>query len=161
MTTLYIIRHGIAAEPGAYASDGDRPLTDKGRHRTQQVAERLAKKVHVALISTSPLVRAQQTAEILLETGVGDRLQISEYLSPGGDFHQWLDWLAQWSGETLAIVGHQPDLGIWAERLLWGDVRGCLEVKKASVLGLSLPEVGSPEGRSGLFWLTPPRLLLD
>lgn len=161
MTTLYIIRHGIAADPAVYANDGDRPLTDKGRQRTRQVAERLAQKIHVALILTSPLVRAQQTGEILRQAGVGDRLQVSEYLSPGGDFRQWLGWLAQWSGETLAIVGHQPDLGTWAERLLWGDVRGCLEVKKASVLGLSLPESGSPEGRSGLFWLTPPRLLID
>ncbi|MGF1514827.1 MAG: phosphohistidine phosphatase SixA [Elainellaceae cyanobacterium] len=160
MTTLYIIRHGIAAERGTYENDGDRPLTDRGRDRTRQVAERLAEKLHVALILASPLVRARQTAEILQAAGVGDRLEVSHHLAPDGDFQQWLGWLAQWRGETLAIVGHQPDLGDWAERLLWGSSSGRLEVKKASVLGLSLPQNGSPEGQSTLFWLTPPRLLL-
>ncbi len=134
MTTLYIIRHGIAAEHGTYKSDRDRPLTGKGRQRTRQVAGQLAERIHVALILTSPLVRAQQTAEILLEAGVGDRLAVSNHLAPDGDFQEWLSWLDQWSGEALAIVGHQPDLGQWAERLLWGEAKGCLEVKKASVL---------------------------
>ncbi|MGB3613435.1 MAG: phosphohistidine phosphatase SixA [Elainellaceae cyanobacterium] len=160
MTTLYIIRHGIAAERGAYPSDGDRPLTEKGQQRTRQVAERLAEKMHVELILTSPLTRAQQTAEILLEAGVGDRLQVSADLAPEGELQQWLSWLSAWPGEAIAIVGHQPNLSAWAEALLWGQVRGGLEVKKASVLALTLPNEGSPVGRSQLFWLAPPRLLL-
>ena len=159
MTTLYLIRHGIAAERGTYANDDDRPLTEKGQRRTRLVAERLAEMIQVELILTSPLVRARQTAEILRDRGVGDRLEVSPPLAPGGSLQDWLLWLGQWHGGPLALVGHQPDLGNWAELLLWGRPHQRLEVKKAGVLGLRLP-VNQPVGCSTLFWLTPPRLLI-
>ena len=31
---IYFIRHGIAADPSEYEYDRDRPLTDKGREKT-------------------------------------------------------------------------------------------------------------------------------
>lgn len=63
---LYLIRHGIAAERGTYPKDEERPLTEKGRAKTQKVAQRLyALGLRFDFILTSPLVRARQTAEIL------------------------------------------------------------------------------------------------
>jgi phosphohistidine phosphatase len=56
-------------------------------------------------------------------------------------------------------VGHEPNLSLWAETLLWGKTNGVLTLKKAGVLGLTLPEQ-TPIGNSTLFWLTPPRFLL-
>lgn len=115
------------------------------------------------LILTSPLVRARQTAEILQACGLCDLLEESVYLAPGGDFDSWLKWLQEWQSNQesrLAIVGHEPDLGEWAEKLVWGEVRYRLIVKKAGVIGLFLPE-DDPVGQSQLFWLTPPRLLLE
>ena len=53
-----------------------------------------------------------------------------------------------------------PDLGAWAEVLLFGETRGRLVLKKAGVLGLRLPVSGAPVGRSNLFLLVPPRLLV-
>jgi phosphohistidine phosphatase len=45
---LYLIRHGIAAERDAYANDEERPLTDKGRQKTGQVAKQLRERgLHV------------------------------------------------------------------------------------------------------------------
>ena len=38
---LYLIRHGIAAEPEAYATDEERPLTKEGDRKTRKVAQRL------------------------------------------------------------------------------------------------------------------------
>jgi len=113
------------------------------------------------LIVTSPLVRAYQTAEILQRAGLGKTLEIVDYLAPGGDLSAWLAWLATWDpGEhqRLALVGHQPDLGQWAELLVWGQIQDCLVVKKAGIIGLTLTD--PPMGQSFLFWLTPPRLLL-
>ncbi|NEQ71316.1 MAG: phosphohistidine phosphatase SixA, partial [Symploca sp. SIO2D2] len=34
---LYLIRHGIAADRGNYTNDEERPLTDKGRQKTDKV----------------------------------------------------------------------------------------------------------------------------
>jgi len=53
-----------------------------------------------------------------------------------------------------------PDLAAWAETLLFGEAHGRLVLKKAGILGLTLPAAGSPLGRCSLFLLTPPRLLL-
>jgi phosphohistidine phosphatase len=163
---LYIIRHGLAGEHGTYANDHDRPLTDEGRAKTKRVAQRLKDLgIRFDLMQTSPLVRAQQTAELL--QGLSDRLEVCADLAPGGNFDAWITGLAQWrqvgrrqAGTQLAIVGHEPALSEWAERLLWGSVRHQLILKKAGVIGLLLPEKESPIGRSQLFWFTPPKYLL-
>lgn len=161
---LYIIRHGLAGEHGTYANDNERPLTDEGHRKTKQIAKRLdALDLHFDLILTSPLVRAQQTAEILQTVGLSKHLETSEFLAPGGDLNAWLNWLEQWQSsdrQSLAIVGHEPDLSTWAETLIWGEARQRLVLKKAGAIGLLLPSDGSPIGQSQLFWLTPPRFLL-
>ncbi|MBD1996428.1 phosphohistidine phosphatase SixA [Leptolyngbya sp. FACHB-541] len=162
-TELYLIRHGIAAERGTYQEDSDRPLTEVGRHKTTKVAERLYELgVRFDLILTSPLVRTKQTAKILQSVGLSDRLEESDDLAPEGDFAHWLTWLNQWQagGARLALVGHQPDLGDWAETLIWGESKQQVVLKKAGVIGLLLPEAKTPVGQSQLFWLTPPKFLL-
>ncbi|HEY9659400.1 MAG TPA: phosphohistidine phosphatase SixA [Allocoleopsis sp.] len=163
---LYLIRHGLAAERGTYATDEERPLTEEGMRKTRRVAKRLsALNLKFDLIQTSPLVRAKQTAEILRETGLCSGVEESVYLAPAGDFNAWLDWLWHWQTAdkrtSLAIVGHEPDLGEWTEQLVWGEVQQHLIVKKAGVLGIEIPAERSPIGQCYLFWLTPPRLLLE
>lgn len=164
MLELYLIRHGIAADPTEHSSDASRPLTEEGKQKTKKVAKRLSSlNLHFDLILTSPLVRASQTAEILQETGLSDQMEESHDLACDGDFHSWLVWLEKWrktGGTRLALVGHEPNLGNWAELLVWGEERGHLVVKKAGIIGLQLPATGMPVGRSQLFWLTPPKLLL-
>lgn len=162
---LYLIRHGIAADPADYSRDEDRPLTDEGKKKTQKIAAHLhdAFNLHFDLILTSPLVRAQQTAEILHKASLAAKIEESPHLAPAGDIKTWLEWLEKWQqtgSNSLALVGHQPNLGNWAETLTWGQPKGSLIVKKAGIIGLALPETGSPLGRSLMFWLTPPKFLL-
>ncbi len=160
---LYLIRHGLAAERGTYTNDGDRPLTEAGYKKTRQVAKRLLDlNLRFDQILTSPLVRARQTADILVDIGLGKTLQEVGYLAPGGNIHAWVDWFHTWKDTNpscIALVGHEPDLSEWAEILLWGKASGVLVLKKAGVIGLTLPLDGSPIASSQLFWLTPPRLL--
>ncbi len=161
---LYLIRHGIAVERGIYAEDYDRPLTEKGCDRTRRVAQRLNQLgLHFDLILTSPFLRASQTAEILYETGLGDALETSVLLMPDCPLEPWLKWLKAFptkQGSCLALVGHEPNWSEWTEQLIWGEPLGQLRVKKAGIVGLSLPEQASPLGNSELFWLAPPRLML-
>ncbi|MCC5636507.1 phosphohistidine phosphatase SixA [Nostoc sp. CHAB 5844] len=162
---LYLIRHGIAQERQAGIKDEERHLTKEGRQKTEKVAQRLLKlDFQFDLIVTSPLVRARQTAEILVATGLGSQLEESPHLAPGGHLSSWLVyWLEpkNYAQNTqLALVGHEPDLSNWAEIILWGEVKGCLVLKKAGMIGVKLPEAGSVVGRSQMFWLTPPKYLL-
>jgi phosphohistidine phosphatase len=161
---VYFMRHGIAADPEDYAKDSDRPLTPKGRTKTEAIVQHL-KQLNLQFdeILSSPLVRAHQTAEILLEQGLAPQLTVSDVLAPQGSFSDWLAWLKLWqqSGhESLVLVGHEPDLSQWAELLIWGDVKGAIALKKAGMIGITIPDAIDPIGNSTLFWLTPPKFLI-
>jgi phosphohistidine phosphatase len=163
-TQLYLIRHGIAADPEAYERDYERSLTAKGRAKTKAVARQLqALNLTFDELLTSPLVRARQTAEILLKANLSPQLNVVDTLAPMGSFSEWLEWFKVWQKErsgTLALVGHEPDLSQWAELLILGDVRGIIQLKKAGIIGIEIPDNIDPIGNSILFWLTPPRLLV-
>ncbi len=166
---LYLIRHGIAEEQREDIRDEERKLTKEGKHKTEKVAKRFAElNLKFDFILTSPLVRASQTAEILIKTGLGDKIEESTYLAPNGDISAWIaDWLepntqnSKISPETkLALVGHEPDLGNWAELLIWGKTKGSIVLKKAGTIGIKLPEKATPLGNSQMFLLTSPKYLL-
>ena len=162
---VYLIRHGIAVERGRSADDEQRPLTTKGKTKTARVARRLSSAgLKFTSILTSPLVRAAQTAEILQQAGLSQTIQTHDFLKPNGAIVAWLEWLQteqlQHPQAQIALVGHQPDLGNWVEMLLWGTVKGQIIVKKAGVIGLKLPEIGTPLARSTLFLHTAPKWLL-
>lgn len=158
---LYLIRHGIAQRTSDI-EDEKRSLTKLGHQKTEEVAKRLRELgLRFDTILTSPLVRSRQTAEILQAAGLSKKIEESSYLAPDGDIYAWLKFIEQWQPqpETIAIVGHQPDLGQWAEILIWGEARSKLILKKAGVIGLTMPQ-NSPVGHSSLFWLTPPKFLV-
>jgi len=167
MPSLYLIRHGIAEERGNYEDDTQRPLTDEGRKKTKQVAKRLYDLgLRFDLLQTSPLVRAQQTADIFTDLFAAP-VQQSLELSPEGNFETWLSWVTQWLSDhpqpakaSLGIIGHEPDLTSWAEMLIWGEVKGGLVLKKAGIIGLSLPETQPWINNGVLFLLIPPKLLI-
>ena len=164
-TELYFIRHGIAAERGTYDHDDDRPLTDKGRSRTKDIAQQIVKVgCRADLILSSPLVRAQQTTQILLKAKLASTSETVPLLAPGGHLADWLPWLTDWQAthatSQLALVGHEPDLSRWAQHLvhgMWGDR---WQLKKAGIIGVEVPAAAEAIGRSELFWLAPPRLIL-
>jgi phosphohistidine phosphatase len=155
---IYLIRHGIAAERGIYQTDEVRPLIPEGREKTTKIAKNLAKiPVSFDLILTSPLVRAKETAEILLKEGLSDRLEEYSPLAPGGNINTWIKWYQKHEPETLALVGHQPDLGNWTEILVWGEIREQLIVKKAGIIGLRVLSTLEVIGNCQLFLLTAPK----
>jgi phosphohistidine phosphatase len=165
MPQLYLIRHGIAADRTLFEQDFDRPLTEQGIQKTSAIAQRLAAlDFYFDHLLTSPLVRAQQTAELLHAAGLCRTIEAFGALAPGGDVEAlvswWLDGERFKADETIAIVGHEPDLGSWAQWLVWGEVREKLIVKKAGIIGIDVPPEGLACGACDLFWLTPPRLLL-
>lgn len=163
---LYLIRHGIAADRDAYPNDEERPLTDKGQEKTTKVAKQLRDRgLRFDLILTSPLVRAKETATILKEAGLASRVEEFAALAPDGNIQAWVNWLEKRrqtspGDKCLALVGHQPDLGNWAETLVWGEARNKLLLKKAGAIGLKSPDTKPPIGQSELFLLLSPKWLL-
>jgi broad specificity phosphatase PhoE len=62
------LRHGesVGNAEGRFQGQGDYPLTDKGRHQAEALAERWVKDgMHLNLAITSPLARARETATVI------------------------------------------------------------------------------------------------
>jgi phosphohistidine phosphatase len=164
MTTckIYFIRHGLAGEFGDYPDDAMRPLTSEGQTKTRKVAERLKTlEVKFDRILSSPYTRAHQTAEILQATKLGSKIETAEFLQPEQPFDPLLAWLEQIDRtQTVAIVGHEPNLSIAAEELLFGQAMHRLVLKKAGVIALDAPAQGDLRGHCQLRWLLAPKVLL-
>jgi phosphohistidine phosphatase len=157
---LYLVRHAIAAERGEqYPDDAKRPLTDKGSDRFRDVAKGLNDlEVEVDLILTSPLVRARQTADLLAQY-LATRPRVVEFkaLAPGGSFRAVLDALSSYSRhQSLALVGHEPDMGELAGRLI--GTRTAIPFKKGAIARIDVDAL-PPAAPGRLIWFAPPRML--
>jgi phosphohistidine phosphatase len=175
---LYLIRHGIAVDltplaidsnslPSAIATANDesRVLTQVGRKKFAQVADRLQKlELTFDLIMTSPLIRARQTADIAIDKQLSSRLEVSEDLKPNGNMQSWLtNWHARSdraSISTLAVIGHEPNLSEWAELFVFGRVYHHLILKKGGIIGLKFADDNLNIGTAQLYCLMPPKILL-
>jgi phosphohistidine phosphatase len=168
---LYLIRHGIAADSDplaldSIASDELRPLTKIGRKKVEQVADKLTRlDLKFDLIMTSPLVRAQQTADIYMDRQISPKLEVNQDLKPSGSLQSWLTaWHARSTADsfsTLAVIGHEPNLSEWAELLLFDQVYHQLILKKGGIIGLKFPEQRIEISMAQLYCLIPPKILLS
>src|SRR5271168_3332024 len=93
---LYIIRHAWAEDrdESKYPDDALRPLTAEGQDRFARMVELLVPRgLKPQLIATSPMVRCQQTAEILAAAlGKKAKPVPCDELLPGGDPKRLLAW---------------------------------------------------------------------
>jgi phosphohistidine phosphatase len=110
---LILVRHAEAA-PGE--PDELRRLTARGREQARELAERLPRPDAVL---TSPLLRARQTATLLARPH-GLEAEPDERLAPGASDED-VRAAVEGRGETVVVVGHQPDCGIVASRLGAGE----------------------------------------
>jgi phosphohistidine phosphatase len=102
---VLIVRHAEAA-PGD--PDELRPLTSAGREHARAVGSRLRGEGFAAdAVVSSPLLRARETAEAL---GLGEP-SVDERLAPGATPVDVRDVAVERGGETVVVVGHQPDCG--------------------------------------------------
>ncbi len=97
------MRHAEAA-PGE--PDALRPLTAEGKAQTRALGEKLAGQRLEAVVC-SPLLRARETAE-LIARAAGLEAEPEEQLAPGADVTS-LSAAVSGKGETVVVVGHQPD----------------------------------------------------
>jgi phosphohistidine phosphatase len=155
---LYVIRHADALALGerGITQDEDRPLSETGEQQAKGVGAGLqARGLRPAVIVTSPLVRARQTAEaIQRQFPEQPGLQVCEHLAPGGKRKRLARFLRRLAGSAVAVVGHQPDLAQWAAWVIGGK-KAQLDLPKAGVALIRCPD--GPRKRGGtLMWLVGP-----
>jgi phosphohistidine phosphatase len=151
---LLIIRHGIAEEADTSGDDSRRSLTKAGKRKMKEVTAGLQEMVETLdVIGASPLVRAQQTAEIVAKAYGGISVDTVEALSPGSDPAGLVHWLGEnAAAEVVAIVGHEPHLGMLVTWLMTGTRESQVAMSKG---GAALVEftLRATAGGGTLEWL--------
>src|SRR3569623_3722340 len=144
MKQLVVNRQAIAEERDAAQREGradtERALTDDGRAKIVKAAAGL-RRCHPALdlIATSPLRRALQTAEIVAAAYAPLTVAECEALVPQAHPEELQDWLRGQQGDSVAVVGQEPDLGIWTSWALTGDTIPLQHFKKGGACLLNYP----------------------
>lgn len=158
--SLYLVRHGIASRRGdAWPDDTKRPLTSTGIAKMRNVVQGLRViNVTIDLVLTSPLVRAKQTAELLVQgLKPTPALACLAALAPGVSPLEVAQALGSFrKHRRIALVGHEPGIGELAGWLVGS--RSPLPFKKGAVCRIDVAAL-PPSGEGRLTWLAPPRLL--
>ncbi|HSX85873.1 MAG TPA: phosphohistidine phosphatase SixA [Cellvibrio sp.] len=146
---LFILRHG-EAEPRTTTDDA-RQLTDKGRADVARMIksslEDLGELTHIWV---SPLVRAQQTAEIAGEL-IGDmEPYTTELLSPDADPQLLFNQLQLSECQGLLLVSHQPLVSKILDTLC-GTANGYHDMATSSLACVDIDIIAADMGK--LRWL--------
>lgn len=167
---LLVIRHAIAEDKEAFAasgrSDDQRPLTKEGRAKMRRAAEGLRLVCpRVAILASSPLVRARETADIVAPLFRIAEVEIVEALRPDRPFEELTAWLRRRvppNGDdedaTVAVVGHEPYLSGLVTWLMTSRTAPCIELKKGGACLLHFERETAP-GQAILRWALAPSQL--
>ena len=135
MTTLLLIRHGIAEDFRPGHPDSERALTEEGWTKTRAAMQGLVTKGFLTARGiSSPYRRALETMACLKEaSGNGFPVGFSELFTPEenpSDTEAWLRTMMKGAGEdeVIAFTSHQPLLGDLIARMTGRH----LDIKKAS-----------------------------
>lgn len=140
--------------------DARRPLTERGTRKMHDVAEGLLSLVAaIDVLAASPLVRAQQTAGIVAEVYGGLPVLTEQSLAPEGDLPDVVRWLRRHSSANLiAVVGHEPNLGVLVTWLMSGLEVSRITMRKGGACLLEFSARPAAGGATMQWALTPSQL---
>ena len=155
---LILIRHAEAVDLGSEnaPTDFDRYLSAHGKATAAKLAETLkSHDIKLDAILSSPLVRAVQTAEPLLELSSMRQILICEDLASGkGNPKKVAARLNTMNAEVVALVGHRPDMDQFISWLIGAGKKGIKQAKGAAAKVNVRDEVR--EGGGTLTWQITP-----
>lgn len=146
---VLLVRHAVAVDRLAFeGADSERPLTPEGARRFRRAARALAARLPaIEAIASSPLRRARETADLLAAelAGKPERIDLGA-LEPDARPAAALAWLrslrslrANGGIETVALVGHEPNLSRLEAWLLAARERPLSVFKKGGAALVELP----------------------
>ena len=160
---MLVVRHAIAEDKEAFAAAGRddalRPLTAEGVRKMRRAARGLREVLpSIDVLIASPFTRANETAEIIRAEYDISRVETAAVLEPDTELTDVVAWLARYDRGTIAIVGHEPQLGKLIVFLMCGSDQPRIDLKKGAAALIDFE--GKPEASAGrLTWSLPPRVL--
>lgn len=156
------LRHATAEIQTLTNSDAERVLIKKGIKQVQRVTAFCHRNaLSPGALYCSPLIRAQQTAD-LLQAGLPDcpPVESVDWLSLGNSPYTIIDELKHLQGNGLDdvwLVSHEPDLSALLGLLLGIENRDALLIKKASLTRIEVDFARQSIGQ--LLWTLPCALM--
>jgi len=148
---LYFLRHADALEG---TDDAARPLSPRGRKEAREVGRFLKRAgIEFDAAYSSPLLRAKQTGEIVLDVCGSATLEITEALlneSSPTQTGKWLKYLP--AAKHVLLVGHAPSLAERVRQLIGMAASAGLKLPKG---GLACVETEDGRSASLKFFITP------
>ncbi len=126
---LFLVRHAhaLSEEAAGVSTDAERPLSDQGRARFGAAVRALqALGLRLARVEHSPLLRAVQTAELLVPLADGP-LAVNDGLAAAPDKRL----IAGIEVDRTALVGHEPYISQLLALLAFGEPRAAAGVRFA------------------------------
>ena len=154
---IYFLRHASAGSHKAnLAADERRPLDPDGIQQCGVIGRALAElEVKLDIVISSPLKRAQQTAELVArEIGYEDRIEFSDALRPEANYRGFEQLLQSYAKkDEIMVVGHNPTLSEFLSLLISGGAsHTAVELKKGAIA--KVPMDGNS---SALQWCFTPK----
>jgi phosphohistidine phosphatase len=152
---IYLVRHGEAEDVSRTGRDRDRVLTAEGRSRTRRAARGLARiDATPALLVSSPLARARETADEVATSFPRARREVWEELAPGVDENALTDRLERLAaGDDVMLVGHEPDFGELLAYWLTGSRNGFRTRFRKGAVACIRAGTLPPQGRATFEWM--------
>ena len=160
---LFILRHGIAVEPGTVGyDDASRPLTSEGKEKLKLITAGMMKlELSFDLILSSPYTRAHQTAEIVADRlKLSDKMDFSSSLVPNGNPSDLIQTIKKRGTlKSILLVGHEPFLSELISLLAFGEAHSAVVMKKAGLAKLRVTTL-KPGRCALLVWLMTPKQMM-
>ena len=157
---LILVRHAEAVDAQSSSTQADeaRVLTPRGQRQADGLKDAFRRLgILPDVIASSPAIRAKHTADALgslLPTGseitVTDKLAVDQ-LRP----RKLSKEIVEYDADTIVIVGHMPDLGIYAAWVLGAGDR-ILRFEKAGAACFRVDGKEIQEGAGVLEWFITP-----
>lgn len=155
---LYFLRHGEAGHKAT--SDFERELTEMGEISSKAIGSFCKKlNLHFSAAFTSPLVRAKQTAKLVLKELPNTALEETEFLTPDTDPKNLFGMLKPFTVESkILFVTHEPFASTCISTLISGTESTRVVMKPCSFACIETDGVPT-RGNGKLLWLLNPEVL--
>ncbi|AVQ10573.1 MULTISPECIES: phosphohistidine phosphatase SixA [Leptospira] len=157
---IIIARHGEAETTSPDGTDRSRPLTSKGEADVRKMANFFKIGFKITKIYHSPFERTTNTAKIYTDILHPEQETESlDYLKAGQDMSQVCPIIREFSNsDTILLVGHSPDVSVFAEKLLGiSGIGKSFLFSPGSALAINVPREKFHDGQ--IIWFVCPDFL--